>query len=246
MARPVAGSTDISRSTLESMAEHYRLFSVLEPDKDGNPRYVYADDGPHIYVHAVENGRSVLAWETNVGSSIRSLIVVPIPDSDREVIVVATSAGKIFAYSAQTFSLLRENLMEPFQSISAFALADVDGDAQMEAVIVGAKEGEERTRIYIYDGLNRSLLWQSNEEFSATEILVANLDDDVQPEIILNSGVILDSRFHTIESNSSEEGGFGVRIKLLDINGDGIPEIFGEGAGQGLRVYDPYAQRRLW
>ena len=34
-------------------------------------------------------------------------------------------------------------------------------------------------------------------------------------------------------------------MRLLDLTGDGIPEIIGEAAGEALMVYDPYAQRKL-
>jgi len=62
----------------------------------------------------------------------------------------------------------------------------------------------------------------------------------------LNSGTIIDSRFYTVEPFSLKSGGFGVRMRLLDMNGDGYPEVFSETAGFALKVYDVYGQRELW
>jgi hypothetical protein len=77
-------------------------------------------------------------------------------------------------------------------------------------------------------------------------MLVANVDDDEQLEIILNTGPIIDSRFYYVEPSKVGAGGYGRNISLLDLNGDGIPEIVGESNGFQLRVYDIYAERVIW
>jgi hypothetical protein len=60
----------------------------------------------------------------------------------------------------------------------------------------------------------------------------------------MNTGIILDSRFYTVEFQS--EVVFGDRIFLLDINDDGIPEIVGESLDFNLRIFDVYAEREVW
>ena len=65
-----------------------------------------------------------------------------------------------------------------------------------------------------------------------------------QLEIIMNTGVILDSRFYNVEFQSDEV--FGDRIFLLDINDDGIPEIVGEFLDFNIRVFDVYSEREIW
>ena len=71
----------------------------------------------------------------------------------------------------------------------------------------------------------------------------SGIDDD-QLEIIMNTGVILDSRFYNVEFQSDEV--FGDRIFLLDINDDGIPEIVGEFLDFNIRVFDVYSEREIW
>ena len=66
----------------------------------------------------------------------------------------------------------------------------------------------------------------------------------VTSKIILDTGHIIDSRFFRIEQEV--KAGFGARIKLMDMNGDGYPEIVGENPDFSLRVYDIYAERGVW
>ena len=68
--------------------------------------------------------------------------------------------------------------------------------------------------------------------------------NDDQLEIILNTGFIIDSRFYNIEFQTEDV--FGDRILLMDINGDGIPEIIGEFVDYNLRIFDVYAEREIW
>ena len=74
--------------------------------------------------------------------------------------------------------------------------------------------------------------------------LSANMDNDPQLEIILNTGIIIDSKFYNVEFEWDRS--FGARIELFDINGDGIPEIWGENPDFTLRVFDRYAERDIW
>jgi hypothetical protein len=98
--------------------------------------------------------------------------------------------------------------------------------------------------LYIYDSWNKSLEWQSQSGYGAQEMLVANVDDDDQDEIILNTGFIFDSRFYNVELQA--ESSFGDRMSLIDINNDGYPEIVGELSNFSLRIFDVYAERELW
>jgi hypothetical protein len=246
LAAPAGAQTEMSREALEHLSTHYRFFATLPDDADGRMRYIYADEGPHLHAYTVEKGgRSVLDWETNVGSLVRGLQLVTTREGQL-LIVIATSTGKLFAYDANDYDLVRENLMEPFTALQAMVVAELDNEGVKEVVLLGTKEGEDKPHLFVYDGYSSSLEWRTQETFSATEILVANLDDDKQPEIILNTGTVIDSRFRTIDSDFLQEGGFGTRLQLLDINGDGFPEIFGTTLGDQIRVYDPYAGRRLW
>jgi len=107
-------------------------------------------------------------------------------------------------------------------------------------------EGDEETYLFVYDSHTRILEWKTLQAFQAEEILIANVDDDEQLEIILNTGYIIDSLFQAQEPGKVETAGFGRNINLVDINGDGFPEVIGEVGGYSLKVYDLYSQRELW
>ncbi len=116
--------------------------------------------------------------------------------------------------------------------------ANIDRDPQDELIFIAD------SYLHIYDGLSRSTEWQSQREFSAREIVLGNVDDDDQLEIILNTGIIFDTRFYNVEFEA--EISFGEKISLMDVNGDQIPEVIGETADFTIRIFDIYAEREFW
>lgn len=237
----------LNAEDLELMARHFKLFHVISTDP---LRYIYADVGAHIHVNVVEDGRSVVDWEsTTLGSRVVELNVVDLEGTGNREIVVATSRGRVIAWDAETYDLLGENYIETFTSISCMTLTQLDSDPQMEMILLADSSVPGSTpsaQLSIYDMKSRALEWRSQETYQATEMLVANVDDDPQLEIILNTGPVIDSRFYYVEVSKAIVGGYGIRLKLIDLNGDGYPEIVGETPGFPLRVYDIYAQREVW
>ncbi|MBI4719634.1 MAG: hypothetical protein HY770_00015 [Chitinivibrionia bacterium] len=232
-------SAQIDMNTLKRLTAKYQFCIVMNEDDPAAMKFIYADYAQHVHVYAQEKGRLVLDWETtNLASRIVSLFVADLFKDKTKELVIATEAGRILVYDAQSYDLIWENLQHPFKKINCMTASDIDGDPQDELIFIADDA------LYIYDSLNRAIEWQSQERFTGQEILVDNLDDDPQPEIILNSGSIIDSRFYNTEFEI--EGSFGDRIRLFDMNGDGIPEIFGEYANYSLRIYDIYAEREIW
>ncbi len=239
----LAGSTTVPLTAegLAVMADAYRYFVVLDGSKESPLRYIYADVAAHLHAYAVKDGRSELEWETaSLGSAVTALIVKDVDGNGAKEIVVATARGRIIVYDMVNFERLLENFLERFDAISCMTSANLDNDPQEELILIA--DG----KLCFYDGKSRALEWRSQTEFQATELLVGNVDDDPQPEIILNTGEIVDSRFYTIEPAKLESGVFGFRIRLFDMNGDGHPEIVGDTPGFSLRIYDVYAQREIW
>ena len=203
-------------------------------------RFIYADYQTHVHVMKVKNGRLEHEWETtNLGSRVTSMFVTDLYADGKQKLAVSTAGGRIVFYELSDFSLawgesagsLRSRALHGGEPTSTTI-------AQQELVFIADKI------LSIYDSLNKNFEWQSTSEFDAQQIVVANVDDDDQPEIILNTGVIVDSRFYNIEFQADNV--FGNRISLLDINGDGVPEIFGELLDFNLKVFDIYAEREIW
>jgi len=237
----VSLSEELNAEGLGSLEQAYRYFFMLDKSDEGLPRYMYSDVAAHIHVYAVKGGRSDLDWETaSLGSAVTALFVTDLFYDGRKQIIVATARGRLIVYDAKTYDRLSENFTEPFGTISCMTSANVDGDPQQELIFVADNY------LNIYDSKTRGREWRSQVMYQATEIVMGNVDDDPQPEIILNTGAIIDSRFYTLEQSSVMNGVFGSRLRLLDMNGDGHPEILGEMPGFALKVYDVYAQREIW
>jgi len=224
---------------LQKLSERFPFAIYLEGAPKRTPRFIYANINQNIHIYRIENGKLKLEWETtNLGSRVTAIFVKDIYHDGGQYLVIATAHGRILIYEMNDYELLWENLQDHFDKIECMASKNIDQDPQDELIFIAD------SYLYIYDSQNKSMEWQSQSGYTAQDMLVANVDDDEQDEIILNTGIIIDSRFYNIELQA--EDGFGDRISLVDINGDGYPEIVGELCNFSLRIFDVYAERELW
>ncbi len=218
----------------------YPFFLKIRATANKPLRYVYADAAQHLHVLAVKDGKSLPEWETaSLGSPVTALELVEVGTGEI-VLLVATLNGRILVYNLEDYQLLHEHFRDRFYNITCLTAANLDDDPQMEVVFIS--DGY----LYVYDAYTRFLEWKSIQPFSASEILIANVDDDPQPEIILNSGFIIDSRFRELDVESRERKSFGHRIRLIDWDGDGYPEIIGETEGFQLTIFDVRRREEIW
>jgi hypothetical protein len=237
-AVPASGQDDQS-SLMQGKFCRFPFAQVIPLDSIGGWGLIYADTWGKLHILKSTPKGWKLEWElTNLGAKIRKFFVCDLEADGAQEIIIATVDGRILVYSMETYQNLWENLEDNFSSIQAIEVANVDGDPQLELIFIA--DG----RIYLVDGLSKSKQIVSQRTFDATEIIVGNVDKDEQLEIILNSGIILDSRFYNIEFTWDKT--FGDRIMLFDINNDGIPEIVGEFVDYSLRIFDVYMRREVW
>jgi len=235
----LARAGDMGVSTLEELTQRFPFAIELPASASKARRLIYADYRTHIHVYREKGGELELDWETtNLGSRVTSMFVSDLYADGKQKLAVSTAAGRILFYGLDDYDLVWENLQDPFDRVQYMVASNLDDDPEDELVFIG------NGFLYIYDSLNKNIEWQSQTKFDASQIVIANVDDDEQPEIILNTGVIIDSRFHNIEFQA--DNSFGDRISLFDLNGDGVPEIFGEFSDFNLKVFDIYAQREIW
>jgi hypothetical protein len=237
-ARAAKGE-DVDPYVMQEVFCRFPFAQVIPLDSLGGWGIIYADTYGKLHVLRETPKGWKLEWElTNLGVKIRKFFVRDLDANGVPEIIVATVNGRILVYVTGTYQNIWENLEDNFSSLQAIEVADVDADPQLELVYIA--DG----RLAIVDGISKSKQWVSQLSFDAAEIVVGNVDKDSQMEIILNSGIIIDSRFYNIELAWDKP--FGDRIMLFDMNNDGIPEIVGEFADYSLRIYDVYARREVW
>jgi hypothetical protein len=237
---PRAGSAqEVTPMLIHEAFCRFPFAQVVPLDPPGAWGFLYADVYGRLHLLRWTPKGWVLEWElTNLGTKIRFFAVNDLNADGINEITVATVDGRILVYRMGTYQNLWQNLEDRFTTIEAMTIANVDNDPQLEFIYIAD------SRLYIVDSVSKSKQWISDRKFDASEIIVDNVDRDPQPEIILNTGVVIDSRFLTVELELDKP--FGDRIMTFDMNNDGIPEVIGEASDYSLRIYDVYAKREMW
>ena len=236
---PLAEAGGPGSEDLKKITHRFPFTVLLEREGELSDLLIYANMNQNIHVYSSVAGKLKMEWQsTNLGSPVTSILALDLYQDGQPELIFSTEAGRILIYDLADYSVVWENLQDRFEKIECLTAANIDNDVQAELIFVAD------SYLHIYDSHTKGLEWRSQDEVSAREILVANVDDDDQPEIILSSGKILDSKFYNVDLDSEID--FGERISLLDINGDGFPEIIGEIGKFSLRVFDIYAERVLW
>jgi hypothetical protein len=211
-----------------------RLDSVatLEPtDTDVGMLLVLGDRYGLVHVYHMTHHASKELWESKQLNGLVNEVRVADLDGDayEDAIVATTSGGIIYVWSTDNFDPLFESLTTDFQEIHSIAFGNVDDDPATEIVLNADRH------IHYIDGKTFNREWTSPYEYEATRMEIGDVDGDMRPEIVLNSGQVLDVRTGDVEW--SEEV-FGSRIELLDMDGDGVLEVLSESDGNVMRIFD--------
>ena len=215
-------------------------FAKVIPLDNGNAwGLIYVDVYGKVYLKRATNRGWKREFEIqNLPSKVKKYQVLDIDLDGVLELLIATMSGGLLIYSLDDYTNTWENIEDNFKSIEAFDAVNIDRDPQVEFIVLA--EGT----LYIIDSIDKSRQWISERKFTATELIVANVDNDEQKEIILNTGIVIDSKFYQIDLEWDKP--FGERISTFDINNDGFPEIIGEFSDYSLRIFDVYAQREVW
>ena len=171
-------------------------------------------------------------WKSIQLSGIPDEVIAADLDGDglEDAILCRTSNGKVYVWAMDGYTLLWESLPSEYQLVSCFTTANMDEDQANEIVMVADN------RIVYIDGATFTKNFTSINEYSATQVRCGDVDGDGRVEIVLNTGQVVDSVSGDVEWE--DEPFFG-KIELLDIDGDGMPEILTENPGNGpLKVFD--------
>jgi hypothetical protein len=224
---------------LDQLQEKMRLVEVIPGRKGTGQRLVYSDAGGRIHIYQISAKGKKIDWDSPpLGSRIVAFFYEDLEQVGRYELVVFTSAGRILFFDQESYDLLWENYQDPFETIDCATVANVDEDPQLELIFVG--DGQ----LWFFDGQTRTREWVISQELSGSDILLANVDEDEQDELILNSGIVVDTRFLEVEWELGKP--FGERISLYDLTEDGYPEVFGEFSDFTIKIFDLYHRREVW
>jgi hypothetical protein len=196
--------TDVA--AFSRIADRFLLTVEVGTPGQADYRFIYSDRMGHVHVYAMDGDVLKMTWEvTTLGSRATAVIVSDLYGDGKLKLLISSSAGRVLIYDLATYELDWENQQLRYNRIDHMATAQLDGDRQLEVVV---------------------------------------LADDPQMEIVLNSGIIVDSRFFNIQFQTDQI--FGDRLALADLTGDGYPEVIGEFNDRSLRVFDVWRGREVW
>lgn len=231
--------TEVDTKAVHDVASRYLMAIEVGTPGSDDYRFIYSDKQAHVHVYEIDDGELKIAWETTtLGSKATSLFVTDLYNDGTRKLLISSIAGRVLIYNLDKYELEWENLQQRYNRIDFMASANLDGDRQEEVIVLADDH------LYIFDGYNRNIEWSSTTNMIASYLLIGNVDDDPQLEIILNSGIIVDSRFYNIQFQTDQP--FGDRLSLLDVTGDGYPEVIGEFADRTLRIFDVWRGREVW
>jgi hypothetical protein len=234
-----AVTTGIDFNSFSKAMGKFYLTEEIGTPGSANYRFFYADKSGHVHIYKVEDGRFVTDWEvTTLGSKATSLIVEDLYGDGKQKLAMTSISGRFLLYDVETYQLEWENVQQRFNRVDHAVVANLDGDKQMEVIILADDV------LWIFDSYNRAIQWNSTTKVLAKFIVVGNVDDDPQDEIVLNNGVIFDGRFYNIQFQTDQP--FGDRLGLADFTGDGYLDVVGEFPDRMLRVFDVWRGREVW
>ncbi|HPF71098.1 MAG TPA: hypothetical protein PLQ13_10530 [Candidatus Krumholzibacteria bacterium] len=223
--------------------EQYRGLAWAADRLDHVAKFEPLDGEPGMMVAVAERFGTVQVYKADgrgVSRVWKSIRLSGIPDEVLaadlsgdgfdDALICRTSGGKVYVWKLEDWSLVWESLPGEYQAISCLTTANVDEDPATEIVMVADR------KIYYVDGVNFTREFTSIRDYDATMVRCGDVDGDGRVEIVLNSGQVIDSVSGDVEWEDQQ---FYSRIELLDIDGDGMPEILTENEiGGPLKVFD--------
>ncbi len=221
---------------LNRVAIRFNTFAAVPNDSRG--RIAYGTERGNVYVLEFENGYYRNIWSSpSMATRIQEVQFADLDGDGRYALIAYNTRGHLAIWNIDDFSVRWESPETQFNSIEALTAAQVDRDPQLEILFMS--EG----RLFIYDGKHFVEEWRSQQIFDATDIVVGDVDGDSEPDIILNTGFVLDAFTRSLKWESLDE--FGEILELADIDGDGKLELISGSVG-GTKVWDIDMRREKW
>ncbi len=214
---------------LDRAAFRLKTIALMPVTEETGQIMIYGDRYGYLRANRVTGNGGFEIWRSRLlDGEIWQVLVVDLDGDGRVEILCRTQGGRLYVFDKE-YNLRWENLREDYQEISAMTVANMDSDPAYEIIVLG--DGF----IDYIDGSDFTRQFRSTQKYQATEMEVGNVDTDANLELVLNTGMVLDSV--RMEPEWSTEP-FGQIIELLDIDGDGIEEVLGYENNLRMRIYE--------
>jgi hypothetical protein len=233
-AQPAAEGPMIDAA--QRLSSRFDTFAFVPDDPRG--RVAYGTANGNIYMLEYDDGYYRTIWTgPSMVTRVSHVLIADITGNGQYEMVACNTRGYLKIWSTRDFGIVWESPETQFESIEALTVAQVDNDPQLELIF------SSRGKLYIYDGKHFIEEWRSNQIFDATDIVVGEVDGDGEPEIILNTGYVLNGYTQDIEWESFEP--FGEMLELVDIDGDRKLELI-SGTPGASKIWDLDQRREKW
>lgn len=220
-----------------AFVEHSRSAEMLDDTRDS---FVFGTERGILYFMERDRttGRLVEKRRREVWAPVKQITLADADGDRKNDLLVTTKRGDLFVINLLSLDDIWRTADGYFTSILCFTVADVDDDEQPEIVLVADDH------LVIMSGEKESEEFRSTEEYSATKLCVADVDNDGDDEIVMDTGQVLDARFRQLEWDYGAP--FGAAMDIFDIDGDGNLEIVGSDAAGGVRIIEADERREKW
>ena len=216
----------------EAPIERFDLLRMLPAIEGRQPRMILGDINGFVRVFEQREVGFEEIWVSEfLEGAIGGIEVIDMDADSTKEIVLYTDTGRFHYLDLKTYTIKWSNPPSEYERITALTAQNIDDDPQPELIFCA--DG----RLIIYDGRDQFEEWRSDQDnITATELLIADVDGDDEREIVLNDGFVFDAAFHDLEWQSP--GQFGDKMGVLDVDNDGIVELVGEFRGRFIRIFD--------
>lgn len=188
-----------------------------------NQRFYVASPQGDAYAHE---------WASLPFEQYLSAVRVAQADADPALEILVGVASRIEIYDGLSRTLER-SVTTSAAAIRGLSVADVDADGALELVFCDAQ------RLYVHDLATGAVEYQG-AGLGGVDLAVGQADADPPLEIAIgngtSSGSLVDGQSKAVEWTLAT--GFGHRLRLADLDGDGVAELVAGFAWDGIVVYD--------
>jgi hypothetical protein len=223
--RPIVSVEDCYR-----VAGRFDALTAFRNPADGKTKLAFGTDTGHLHIMNLGVAGPETEWQSPfLGSPVRGVLVRDFKGAGATEILVYTVGGRMAILEMRDYSVVRENAAFDTGEISCVIAEQLDDDPALELLVCGDDI------FLVYDAATLFKEWEATESIPGEWLAIGDADGDGRPDIVLNSGYVLDAQFFRVKNRLGRLGG---RVELLDLDGDGVDEIIAERDDGSIAVYD--------